>query len=396
MTSPYFTPAHSRFRAHVRALIAETVLPHADDWERDRQLPRHLWRSLGDAGMLGLYHPRAYGGAERDLFYSIVFLEELGRSGYSGFRAAVSVHSYMATHYLARAGSSTLKADYLAPAIAGERVAALAITEPEAGSDLSQLKTIAAYNGGSYSITGSKTFITNGTTADFAVVVAKTKPSAVGMAGLSLLLVELDQPGVTRTPIATIGWHSGDIADLHFQGVQVSADHLVGHSETAFMQLMYGLQLERLVAAALALGGMDRCLELIRLHLCQRQVFGETLMRYQALRHRVADLVTEVEATRHLIHHAAWKYQNGALPIAECTMAKLKATELASRVTTECLHMYGSKGYIGDAAMARFFRDAPAGTLAGGASEVMRDIIAQLALDEGWTAATAPDHSDAD
>jgi acyl-CoA dehydrogenase len=387
--TPYFAPDHDRFRATVRRFVESKVLPYADEWEREQCLPRWLWLELGQAGLLGLNHPPAYGGSLRDLFYSVVLLEELGRSGYAGFRAAVAVHAYMATYYLSKLGTPGLNAAYLAPAIAGEKVAALAISEPHAGSDLSRLCTEVTRDDAGYLVNGTKTFVTNGTTADYAVVAVKTKSNAsiasLGATGLSLLIVDLEAPGVKRTPLTTLGWHSGGTAEIEFHDVRVASEHLIGKPDRGFLYLMNGFQLERLVAGALALGGIDKCMEAIRLHLLSRQAFGTPLAGRQALRHRIADLSTEVEAARHLIYHAAWCYQQGRTPIVECTMAKLKACELARRLGEECIHLHGSHGYRDDAVSARFYRDAPAAAVAGGVSEILRDIIAQAVFEENWT-----------
>jgi acyl-CoA dehydrogenase len=387
MPSPYWSPEQEAFRHGVRRFISDEVLPFADQWERDQRLPDSLWRAFGGAGLLGLLYPTVYGGANRGLFHSVIFLEELGRSGYAGLRAAISVHAYMATHYLAKTGTEMQQRDYLAPAIAGERIAALAITEEQAGSDLAALQTVALQNARGYTISGQKTFVTNGTSAHFALVAAHSAStlqlSSPTVTDLSLFIVDLDKPGVTRRSLRKLGWHCCDTAEVSFDRVEVSAAHLIGRVKSGFMQLMQGFQLERLVAAALALGGMDRCVEITLRRLCDRPICGHPVVEYQALRHRMADLITEIEATRQLVYYAAWLYENGdRLPIAQCLMAKLKATELATQVATECLHMHGSQGYREDAEIARLYRDAPAGTLAAGTSEVLRDAIAQLALED--------------
>jgi acyl-CoA dehydrogenase len=384
--SPYFSAEHVAFREHVRAFLDREVAPLADDWERAGEIPRAIWQKLGRAGFLGLHHAKDHGGSQRDVFYSIAFLEELGRTGYAGFRGSVSVHSYMATHYVATAGSDELRRKYLQPAIAGDMIAALAITEPQAGSDLAQIQTTAERQGDFYVVNGTKTFITNGTTADFITLAVRTEPASAtarrGATGISLLIVDRQSEGLRSHRLNKVGWHCSDTAELHFENVRVPAANLIGKLNHGFFYIMQGFQLERLAAATLALGGIDRCLDDTRRYMKQRHVFGAPLTRLQALRHRIADLVTEAEATRQLIHHTAWLYQQGELPMAACSMAKLKATELANRTVQECLQLHGGHGYLEGSAIARMYRDSPVGTIAGGASEIMRDLIAQLVLDE--------------
>ena len=383
MPSIYFSAEHDAFRADVRRFLAEHVLPEADEWERDRKLPRRLWTELAQHDLLGLAYPTSVGGTDRDIFHSVAFLEELGRAGYGGLRAAVGVHAYMATQYLAMAAASErLKRDYLEPAIRGGKLAALAVTEPGAGSDLSRLATTAtaARSGDHFVVAGEKTMVTNGTTADFYVVAARTTPAASGpgpgTTGLSLLVVDARLPGIVAAPLATMGWRCADNASVRFEAVEVPLTHLVGRLDSGFYYLMRGFQLERLVAAALAVGGMDCCVEAMRSRLVDRRIFGGRLADLQAVRHRVADLATELEATRQLVHHAAWCHQSGPLPVAECSMAKLQATELACRIADAGLQLHGAAGFLDDSAVSRFYRDARAATIAAGPSEVMRDIVA--------------------
>ncbi|MFF1651159.1 acyl-CoA dehydrogenase family protein [Streptomyces sp. NPDC058240] len=379
MRSPYFTEEHQRFRAHVRAFLTEEVAPGADTWERERGLPRALWKSLGEQGLLGLLHPRAAGGGEHDLFTSVVFLEELGRMGYGGLRAAVSVHAYMATHYLAAAGGRALQDAYLAPAVRGERVAALALTEPGAGSDLSGLTTCAERDGDHFVLRGTKTMVSNGMAADFHVVAVRTAPEAsgarAGTTGLSLFVVDAALPGVGATPLETLGWRAAGTATVVYDDVRVPAGRIIGRRDSGFYYLMRGLQLERLVAAVLALGEADRLLADIRRWVSGRELFGGALARLQAPLHRIADLATELEAARQLVHHTAWCYQRGELPATECSMAKLYTTELACRMADANLHLQGAHGYLDGADAARAHRDTRAATIAAGPSEVMRDII---------------------
>jgi acyl-CoA dehydrogenase len=388
--SIYLTEQHQRFRMEVRDFLAEAVVPFAPDWEAQRRLPREAWKSFGERGLLGLLHSREVGGSAQDLFSSVVFLEELGRIGYGGLRAAVSVHAYMATYYLARSGNAALRQRYLAPAVAGDKIAALAVTEPGAGSDLAGLTSTVREQADHFVLDGTKSMVSNGSSADFYVVLARggarsgvPSGGGRGAAGLSLFVVDAEGPGITIDRTEPIGWRAADPATVRFEAVRVPLDHVVGRLNSGFYQLMRGFQLERVVAAVLALGGADRSLQLTREHLVRRSAFGARLADLQAVRHQVADLATNLAAARELVYHAVWRYQSDDLgSVRECSMAKLCATELATRMADTSLQLHGAHGYLNDTEVARAFRDARAATIAAGPSEVMRDIIAQLEIDE--------------
>lgn len=390
--SPWFTPAHEQLRAELRGFLAREVLPFADAWERDRKVPRDLFAKMGQAGYLGLHQPEAWGGGGKDLFFAVVLLEELGRTGYSGVRVAIAVHALMASAYLAHAGSAELRARYLRPAIAGQRVGALALTEPGVGTDLARLAMTATADGDDYVLDGTKRFVANGTLADFVVVAARTDPGPApgrrGGGGVTLFVVDAPTPGLRASPLDALGWHACDLAELRFEGVRVPAAQRIGQRGQGFVYLMRCLQLERLAAGVLAIGGADACLDHAWRYLKGREVFGQTLSRFPAVRQGLAELVVELEAARHLAWYAAWRLQVGDLAVAECSMAKLKGTEIACRIALECLQLQGAQGYLADSPAARMARDAQAATLAGGASAMMRDIVAETTLDDPtWRAA---------
>jgi acyl-CoA dehydrogenase len=384
--SIYFTEQHQRFRMEVRDFLAGAVVPFASGWEAQRRLPREAWKSFGERGLLGLLHSREVGGSDRDLFSSVVFLEELGRTGYGGMRAAVSVHAYMATYYLARSGGAALRQRYLTPAVAGDKIAALAVTEPGAGSDLAGLTSTVHEQPDHFVLDGTKSMVSNGSSADFYVVLARSAARSGGgrgAAGLSLFVVDANSPGMTIDRTEPVGWRAADPATVRFEAVRVPLDQVVGRPGSGFYQLMRGFQLERVVAAVLALGGADRSLQLTREHLVRRGAFGARLADLQAVRHQVADLATNLAAARELVYHAVWRYQSDDLgSVRECSMAKLCATELATRMADTSLQLHGAHGYLDDTEVARAFRDARAATIAAGPSEVMRDIIARLEIDE--------------
>lgn len=377
--SIYFSPEAAAFRTRTRQFLHERIAPHLDEWEARRRIPRHVWKMFAERGLLGLHYPRAYGGGELPFFHSVAYLEELGRLGSGGFRGALSVHSYMATTYLHLAGDDRQKLAYLKPAVAGDMIAALAITEPQAGSDVSGIQCAArATADGRYTLRGGKAFVTNGLTADFIVTAART--GGDGSAGISLFVVDAGAPGVTRTPVEKLGWHCSDTANVEFDDVVVEAEQLLGRRNSGFLWIMKAFQLERIAAALLAIGETDHALELARAYVKQRRVFGTTLAGHQVVRHRLAELMSRAEAARHLAYHAAWLHSQGRLAIAQCAMAKLRATELAVEAAGQCLQLFGGHGYLAEAPISRVFRDTRLATIAGGASEIMREIIAETEL----------------
>lgn len=380
--SPYFTQEHDLFRQSVRQFIETEVVPRTDEWETARRIPVSIFRRMGDLGYLGLPFAEEFGGFNADFWYSVVFLEELARCGMGGFTTAVSVHEYMAVNHIAKAGSYDLKQRYLRPAIAGEKVAALAITEPDAGSDVAAIRTTAVRTdaGDQYVVNGAKTFISNGTYGDFVTLVVKTSPER-GNGGISLLVVDLDSPGITRTKLNKIGWHASDTAEIRFDDVRVPAENLIGQENRGFYYLMESLQLERLVAAVMAVSAAQLALDWTLQYLNERQAFGKPIGQFQAIRHKIADVATEIEMARQFVHHTCWLFTQGEVVVKECSMAKLAASELQKRVVDTCLQFFGGYGYIEDYPIARAYRDARVGTIAGGSSEIMREIIAKIVVD---------------
>lgn len=380
MKSPFFTEEHELFRRTVRDFLETEVAPQADAWEAARRIPRAIFRKMGERGFLGINFPESLGGSDADIFYSIAFVEELPRSRMGGFCAAVTVQEYIATGALHRRGSDELKRRYIAPSIEGKKVGAIAISEPDTGSDVAAIRTSARRDGDSWVLDGAKTWITNGVEGDFYVVAVKTDRDA-GAGGISLIVVDADTPGVKTSKLNKMGWHSSDTAEIVFESVRVPLSHLVGEENRGFPYIIETFALERLVAAALAIGAADLALEETLRYIKSRSAFGRTLDKFQALRHRLADLFAEVEAARALVHHTAWLTQQGETAIAEAAMAKLVATELGKRVADECLQMYGGFGFVEEYPMARFFRDARVGTIVAGTSEIMREIIAKSRID---------------
>ncbi|MEW5912121.1 MAG: acyl-CoA dehydrogenase family protein [Thermodesulfobacteriota bacterium] len=382
MHSVYLTPDHEEFRRQVRRFMEQEVAPQAEAWEAAGAIPREIFRRMGELGLLGILFPEEYGGSAGDIFFAMVFLEELPRSRMGGFCAAVSVQQFMATAHIYKHGSEELKQRYLAPSIRGEKVGALAITEPDTGSDVAAIRTKAVRQGDHWLINGAKTFITNGADGHFYTLACKTQPQA-GAAGISLIVVDRDAPGVSvARRLKKMGWYSSDTAELAFTDVEVPAGRLVGQENMGFYYIMDAFALERLSGAAMAAGSVQLCLEETLAYMRSRTAFGRPLTKFQVLTHRLADMATELEAARQLTYHAAWLMAQGHACTSECSMAKLYTSELAKRVTDACLQAFGGFGFMEEYPMARFNRDARVGTIVGGTSEIMREIIGRLMIGE--------------
>ena len=378
--SPWFNEEHELFRQTVRQFVERDVLPHALQWEEEQRIPRSLWAQMGELGFLGINHEEAYGGSANDFFYSVVLLEEIARSGIAGLAAAHSVHQYMATAHIAKAGSDDLKQRYLAPAIDGSKVGGLAISEPGAGSDVANIRTTARREGDHYMINGQKTFITNGVYGDFVTVACKTDPDA-GAAGISLIVVDQGTPGFTTNKLKKMGWHSSDTGELFFDNVKVPVSNLVGCEGQGFYYIMESFQLERLVGGISATEGAQVVLDTTLKYINERETFGRPLKKYQVIRHALVDLATEIEAARQLVYSTAWKFENNVFAVKECSMVKLLATELGKKTVDVCLQYFGGYGYMEEYPIARMYRDARVGTIVGGTSEIMREILAKTVID---------------
>ncbi len=378
--SSMFTEEHQMLRKSVRAFVEKEVAPHVDAWEEAGQIPKACWRRLGELGFLGLEFPAEYGGGGGDFLSSVVLGEEMARCRSGGVAFSVLVHTDMSSPWLARYGTEAQKRKYLPRITSGETVCALGITEPGAGSDMAGLATRAVRRGDHYLLTGSKIFITNGVYGDLFFVAARTGPGTPARRhdGISMFLVERGWPGFTVSRrLDKMGMRASDTAELSFQECPVPVDSLLGVEGRGFQQLATGLQRERLMAAVLALSGAVQALEDTMAYLRERHAFDEPLARKPILRHRVADVATEIEAARQLVYHAATLYAAGRECVTEVSMAKLFATEVANRVAYQAVQLHGGYGYMREFPVERFFRDVRLWTIASGTSEIMREIIAK-------------------
>ena len=379
--SYYFSEEHEMFRTSLRAFLEKEAIPNIDQWEEDRKTPRDIWKKMGDMGFLGLSYPEEYGGANLDFFYDVVFNEELGRTNSGGFAITQQVVQYMSAPYILKYGSEELKQKYLPGIVAGDLISSIGITEPGAGSDAQNIQTKAVRDGDHYIVNGSKTFITNGVYGDLIVTVVKTDPDA-GAAGVSLLVIEQKMEGVSARKLKKLGWHSSDTAELSFDNVRVPVSNLVGEEGRGFYYLMNGLQLERLCAVPAAVTGMEHAIAMSLQYMSERQAFGRPINKFQVLRHRVAQLASEVEALKAFSYHCCKMYADGIYDVKLCSMAKLLATELAEKVATQCLQFYGGYGFMEEYPLARMYRDVRVGTIGGGSSEIMREILAKMIIDD--------------
>jgi len=397
MSLPTLTDEHEMLRRTVRAFVEKEVAPQVDAWEEAGRIPRAFWRRLGELGLLGLEFPTEYGGAGGDFLSSVVLGEEMARCRSGGVAFSVLVHTDMSSPWLTRYGTDAQKRRYLPGIVSGETVCALGITEPGTGSDMASITTRAVRDGDCYRLTGSKMFITNGVYGDLYFVAARVagrgeaegEPSnSISQGGknkrhhgISMFLVERDTPGFTVSRrLDKMGMRASDTAELSLQDCPVPALNLLGEEGRGFHQLAAGLQRERIMAAVLALSGAAQALEDTLAYVRERHAFGEPLAAKQALRHRVADMATEIEAARHLVYHAASLYTAGRDCVTEVSMAKLFATEVANRVAYQAVQLHGGYGYMSEFPVERFFRDVRLWTIASGTSEIMREIIAKRLL----------------
>lgn len=374
----YFNDEHELFRQTVRRFVEQEINPHVDEWEEAGIFPAHdLFAKMGALDFLGLTYPEEYGGLGLDFWYTVVFCEELGRITCSGVPMGITVHTDMSLPALARHGSHELKQRFLEPSIRGEYVACVAVSEPDAGSDVAAIRTRAVPDGDEWIITGRKLYITNGAQADWVCLLART--SDAGYHGMSLIAVPTTTPGfsVSRT-LRKLGNHSSDTAELVLDGVRVPRANTIGPEGEGFILQMRQFQRERLVGAILGCAQAERIARDAIAYTRERHAFGKPLIANQVIAYRLAELLTEIELLRQLCYHCARKLVAGEDVTREASMAKLKAGRLLREVADSCLQFYGGMGYMEETPIARAFRDARLLSIAGGADEVMLSIIARI------------------
>jgi acyl-CoA dehydrogenase len=374
----YFTDEHRQFRDNLRRFIEQEIVPKAGAWEEAGMVPREVLRQMGSLGYLGIRYPEQYGGSALDTVYSAILAEELGRSTFGGFAVTVTVHTDMASPHLANFGTPEQLQRWLPAVIRGEKVCAVAVTEPDAGSDVAGIRTRAARDGDHWVIDGSKMFITNGVHADLYFLGAKTDPAAKGSRGISIFAVEKGTPGfrVSRA-LKKSGWLSSDTAELVFENCRVPAANLLGQENKGFYQIMRNFQNERMVLGAACVGEAARAIEMTVAYVRERKAFGATLWDKQAIRQRLAARAAQVEAARALVYHAAWLDAQGRECVKEVSMVKALCGELVNDVLYDCQQFHGGFGYMREAAIERMVRDARVEAIGGGATEVMLEEVAK-------------------
>jgi acyl-CoA dehydrogenase len=379
--SRYFTEEHEIFREQVRNFVNKEVLPHIDQREEEALFPKSLYRRMGELGFLGIRYPEKYGGSNGDVWMTLAFCEELCRCHAFGLPMSVLVHTDMSSTHIARYGAEEQRQQYLVPMIAGEKVCAIAVSEPAAGSDVAGIQTTAVRDGDSYVINGSKIFITNSVHADVFCVAAKTKKDQ-GHKGISMFIVERDTPGFRLAKkLKKLGNNTSDTGELVFEDVRIPRKNLIGEEGKGFYYIMGNFQDERLIAASMAVSAAQQAFDDTIRYTRERKTFGKRVFDHQAVAHRLADLATELEAARQLTYYAADVLQRGGDCSTEVSMAKLFASEVANRIAYDCLQFHGGYGYIQEFPIERFFRDIRLSPIGGGTSEIMRDIIARRGLD---------------
>ena len=374
---PYFTAEHEMLRTTLRRFIAERVLPQADSWEETGMVPREILRDMGSLGLLGVRYAAQYGGSEMDTLATALLAEELGRSSYGGFAVTVLVHTDMASPHLHNAGNQAQLERYMPDIIAGKRIAAVAMTEADAGSDLAGIRTSARREGQEWVLNGAKMFITNGVHGDIYFVAAKTGAPGRNR-DMSMFIVEKGTPGFSvARPLKKHGWLCSDTAELHFDNCRVPAENLLGEKNRGFYALMNNLQNERIVLGAQSMGEAARAIELALEWVTQRQAFGAPLWDKQTIRQRLAMRSSQVEACRALIFNTAWRDAQGQQVTKEVSMIKALAGTLVNEVMYDCLQFHGGMGYIRETAIERMTRDARVQSIGGGATEVMLEEVAK-------------------
>ena len=372
-----FTPEHDLFRRNLRAYVEKELAPHALEWDEAGIFPREVFRGMAEIGALGINYPESVGGAGGDYWFVVVLAEELIRSQNAGVNMGLLVQSQMATPIIAEIGTEEQKKEFLIPALAGEKIAALGISEPDAGSDVANLRTTARRAGDDYVINGAKMWITNGSRSDFITLAVRT--GGPGYGGVSLVTFPTDVKGFSVSKkLAKVGNLSSDTALLFFEDCRIPARYLLGEENEGFYHVMTNFQGERLVAAIGAVSGMQLLVEDALRYGNERSAFGKPLAKFQIWRHRLVEHLTAIEAARWLTYRACDLFNRKEAAVKEISMAKLFAGDLMQKVVYDCQQLHGGMGYVVETPVARAFRDARLLTIGGGTSEIMKEIIAKL------------------
>jgi acyl-CoA dehydrogenase len=375
---PFFTEEHDALRDTLRKFVSREITPHVDAWDEAGEFPRELYCKAGEAGLLGVGFPEEYGGLELDQFARLIVAEEVARCGSGGVAAGLMSHGIGAPP-IAAFGSPELKQRLLPQILSGEKISALAISEPSGGSDVADLQTVARRDGDHYVVNGSKTFITSGMRADYITTAVRTGDK--GMGGISLLVIEGDSPGLERTSMKKMGWWASDTATLYFDECRVPVANRLGEENHGFLGIMHNFNNERVHIAALALGFSKVCLDEAVKYAKERTTFGKPLMRHQVLRHKLVDMATQIEAVESTLERLAWRIEAGDVPVAQVCMVKNLATRCMELCTKEAVQIFGGAGYMRGTTVERLYRETKVLSIGGGAEEIMKELAARQL---GW------------
>jgi len=375
-TCPWMDDSHALWRDSVRAFVEQEIMPHVEKWEEAGRIPRDLYAKASEAGLLGMGYPETFGGAgeETDGFHAIITSEELSRAGAGGISAALMIHGIGLPPIMAL-GSDAMKQEIAPQVLSGKKQISLGITEPSGGSDVAKLKTKAVRDGNGWRVNGSKTFITGGMTSQWLTTAVRTGEE--GMGGISLMLIDLESDGVSRTELPKMGWWSSDTATIHFDDVFVPADNLIGQENQGFYGIMANFNSERLGMAAQATAYARACIEDAAAWAQERQTFGKRLADHQVIRHKLASMAQRVWATTAFLDNCAWRVMNGESPVAELAMLKVQATETMEFCAREAMQMLGGAGFIRGHRVERIYREVRVMAIGGGSEEIMRDLAAR-------------------
>jgi acyl-CoA dehydrogenase len=374
LSSPFYTPDHETFRDLVRRFVDKEIAPHAHAWDEAGEFPRDLYRKAADLGLLGLGFPEEFGGSPIDRFMWIVVVQEIARAGAGGISASLFSHSIGAPP-ITRAAQPHVRARILPEIISGRKISALAITEPSGGSDVAQLRTTARRDGDHYIVNGQKAFITSGMRADYITTAVRT--GGPGASGVSLLLIEGDRPGLSRSRLDKMGWWASDTAMLYFDDCRVPAENLIGTEGGGFKIITQNFNDERLTMAAGAIAFARVCLDEAVAYARDRQTFGKPLTQHQVIRHKLVDMAQQVAASQAMLELLAWRLEQNENPVADICMLKNQATQTMALCASEAVQIFGGAGYIRGAKVERIYREVKVNAIGGGTEEIMKDLASR-------------------
>ena len=381
MNSMYFTEEHEAFRTSFKAFLQKEVVPHIEKWEKTGTIERFIWKKFGEMGYFGLSTPEEYGGLDLDLFYTVIFLEELQKINSGGFAAAIWAHEYLAMTHLNKEASEVIKQKYLLPSVEGDMIGCLCITEPFGGSDVAGMRSTAIKKGNTYILNGSKTFITNGVYSDYLIVAAKTDPSDK-YKGISLFVVDRAAAGVSATKLEKLGWKASDTGEIAFDNVEIAEENLLGEEGKGFPYIMQHFASERLIMGVNAHARAEYALDYTIKYMQERVAFGSSLDKFQALRHKIAEMASRIDMCKEYNYSIAKRLNDGQYVVKEASMSKLLSTKMADEVIYDALQLLGGYGYMEEYPLARLSRDSRLGPIGGGTSEILKEIIAKIVIDQ--------------